>query len=76
MAADRPHCVLLEVTLEGGTSEALLREACLTQIPFIVFTGYARTEIPHEFAAGAFVQKPASFGVLVGSIMQVLTRRH
>lgn len=72
LAADRVHCVLLDVDVIGGKTFDLARELRERGTPFAFVSGSLPTDLPAELSGAAFVRKPFRPRDIVGFVRSAL----
>jgi DNA-binding NtrC family response regulator len=69
LAADRPDCAILDVSLRGGTSAEVARELLRLDIPFLLHTGWTPSrDAPEEFKGAPWLEKPVTYDRLLQAL--------
>src|SRR5258708_3926214 len=71
LASQRPDCAILDINLGSGPSFAIANAARELGIPFILTTGYDKTNVPRHFANVTLLQKPIQPDPLVRAVAEV-----
>jgi two-component sensor histidine kinase len=64
METEGCDAAILDVTLCDETSEPVAEKLTSAGLPFVVVTGYSRTQLPEVFQAAPMMSKPLRMGVL------------
>jgi DNA-binding response OmpR family regulator len=63
---------IVDANLAGVSAAPAVAALKARGLPFIVLSGYTRAQLPNEFAAAAFVQKPYRIARLIAEIRALL----
>lgn len=62
-------CAVLDVNLQGESTERIAAELAARAIPFVFVTGYSREDIPERFRTAPLVMKPFAPAKLLDTIL-------
>lgn len=65
-------CALLDVNLNGESTEAVASALASRSIPFVFVTGYGRDNLPARFRDAPLVMKPFAEQKLIAAIRKLL----
>ncbi len=65
---------IVDANLAGVSAAPAAAALKARGLPFIVLSGYTRTQLPNEFAAAVFVQKPYRIARLIAEIRTLLAK--
>lgn len=65
---------VLDVCLDGETSEPVARRLAADGVPFVTLTGYSRSQLSLAFQKGPTLSKPAQTSALLAALHQQMGR--
>ena len=66
---------IVDANLAGRTAAPAAAALVARKLPFVALSGFARSQLPDEFASAVFVQKPYRFDDLLGEVRSMLSRK-
>jgi DNA-binding response OmpR family regulator len=72
LATEKCDGVLLDASLGADSSEAIALELMASQTPFIVVTGYTRSDLPTALATAPILSKPFQMSQVFAAVRNLL----